>query len=472
MENTNNQQVQNAPLNTAAGVAESVEEKKDGDVAAIDFKMVSFSLAGKDYAIDIMKVKEIVKANLFTYVPNTMPFVLGVFNLRGEIIPIVDLRIFFNIDVPERSPDKLENMLVVTIGDQIFGVVVDAIDKVVGIQKSTIQPPHPLFGDINIKYIYGVVENKDRLYVLLDIDRIFGIRTAEEAETEASNRKQAFAKKAKIVSVEDSSNMKPVATATPNAKQVTANTKPADVDYTFIVDSLKNLKKFCVSSVNENWVKTRVASWTQERGGNNTQLQNDNDAEAFLKPFYSKFTGSWWSKPFADSIYKALPDNSAKQISVWNPGCGKGYEAFSLACLLSRRYPDARIRVYAQDIDLLSVSNASLVTLPKNIADDWYAPYVTKKITGEYTFTQNIKDMVMFEYHDCVNTNALPAVDIIFMRDVLSFLPQESLNIIFGDFDDRLKGNGIVFVGENETLVGVPNFGEKMVGQQVIYKKQ
>ena len=69
-----------------------VEQKER--VSIVDFKMVTFSLAGKDYAIDIMKVKEIAKAGHFTYVPNTLPFVLGVYNLRGDIIPIIDLRRF------------------------------------------------------------------------------------------------------------------------------------------------------------------------------------------------------------------------------------------------------------------------------------------------------------------------------------------------------------------------------------------
>ena len=134
--------------------SESTGEEQKDRISAVDFKMVTFSLAGKDYAIDIMKVKEIAKAGHFTYVPNTMPFVLGVHNLRGDIISIIDLRRFFNIEVPTRSKDSLESMLVVNVEDQLFGVVVDVIDKVVGIQKSSIQPPHPLFGDINIKYIF------------------------------------------------------------------------------------------------------------------------------------------------------------------------------------------------------------------------------------------------------------------------------------------------------------------------------
>ena len=73
-------------------VNEEIAEERKEKLANIDFKMVAFSLAGRDYAIDIMKVKEIAKAGRFTYVPNTSPFVLGVYNLRGEIIPIIDWR--------------------------------------------------------------------------------------------------------------------------------------------------------------------------------------------------------------------------------------------------------------------------------------------------------------------------------------------------------------------------------------------
>src|SRR5574344_2685117 len=157
----------------------------------VDFKMVTFSLSGKDYAIDIMYVKEIAKAGRFTYVPNTLPFVLGVYNLRGDIIPILDLRLFFNIEVPERTDNRLENMLILSVGEQTFGVVVDKIDKVVGVQKSKIQPPHPLFGDINIKYISGVVEANHRLYILLDIDRMFNSRI-DEKNKESKAVKQVF----------------------------------------------------------------------------------------------------------------------------------------------------------------------------------------------------------------------------------------------------------------------------------------
>ena len=113
----------NKMLNAAEQVNEKIQNATEA-ATFIDFKMVTFSLAEKDYAIDIMHVKEIAKAGRFTYVPNTLPFVLGVYNLRGEIIPILDLRLFFNIDISMENEKKMQNLLILTVEDQTFGLVV------------------------------------------------------------------------------------------------------------------------------------------------------------------------------------------------------------------------------------------------------------------------------------------------------------------------------------------------------------
>ena len=479
MEQENTEGLQNTGVNqtdTAQLTSEQINASKE-QLSVIDYKMVTFSLADKDYAIDIMKVKEIAKAGHFTYVPNTMPFVLGVYNLRGDIIPIIDLRLFFNIEVPERNPNVLENVLIVTIEERTFGIVVDAIDKVVGIQKSTIQPPHPLFGDINIAYIYGVVESNNRLYILLDIDRIFGDH-AEEDDKETP--------KMDVRAVSHAVNAQPEVTSAPSnaqtneasqqtAEPVAENEKVSrkdDINFKFVCESLKSFRKFNVSSVNDKWAEKRFDEWEQEKGAGKTQLQNESETDAFMKPFYSRCNGTWWTKEYADAVYKALPENSAKQISVWNPGCGKGYEAYSLACLLKKRYPNARIRIYGHDIDLLSVSNAPLLNIPANVASDWYSSYTTKTVNGETTFDKSIKDMILFEYHDCVNTNALPVVDIIFARDIVSFLPLESQNKLIADFGEKIKGNGIVVLGDNESLAGRDKWTENNTGSVVTFSKQ
>ncbi|MBQ0165728.1 MAG: chemotaxis protein CheW [Treponema sp.] len=460
----------------AAQLAEEADEERKEQMTVIDFKMVTFSLAGKDYAIDIMKVKEIAKAGRFTYVPNTSPFVLGVYNLRGDIIPIIDLRLFFNIDIPERKGNEIENMIIVGVGDQSYGVVIDQIDKVVGIQKSSIQPPHPLFGDISIKFISGVVESNNRLYILLDIDRIFGSR--KEELDESHNAGEASAMEAMQQGAEGPKPVKkaPVKQAAPAAAPAAKPAEPEkpsknDAEYGFLIESLRNMRKFNTSFLNEKWVKTRFDEWCSSRGAANIQLTSEKDADEFLKPFSSRNTGAFWSEQYARELFALLPENAAKQMYVWNPGCGNGAESYSLACLLRKRYPDARIRIYAHDVDLLSVSNAPLINVPAEAAASWLKPFVTKTVSGGYTFNQDIKDAVMFEYHDCLNTNAMPNVDLIFTRDLLSFLPEHSQKTLIADFEEKLKGNGVLIIGENESLSLYPQWHAKSAGLLTVYSK-
>lgn len=432
-----------------------VEREDDAESGGlIDFKMVTFSLSGKDYGIDIMGVKEIAEVNRFTYVPNTLPFVLGVHNLRGDIIPILDLRLFFNIPIPQSNGEKMESLIILTVEDHTFGVVVDKIDKVVGVQKTKISPPHPLFGDINIKYISGVVEANSRLYVLLDIDKIFNSRVDTKEDKQPS------------YSIENS----PMSAA-PSAAMEMAGAGDAQ-EIKFISEALASYRHFHVSSINEKWVASRFSSWRAERGAGAAQLQNEQDADAFLAGFWSPFTGAWWSQQYADEVYKLLPDNSAKQICVWNPGCGKGQETYSLACVLARRYPGAKVRIYAQDIDLLNVSNAPLMSVPEDVASGWYSPWLSKKANGEATFSQALKDSIMFEYHDCANTNALPDIDIVFARDILSLLDDKGRDAVFADIDEKVKGNGVVILGQNERMAQSQRFTETESGSLRVYSKK
>ena len=462
----------NKLMNAAEQVNEKIQNANEA-AAFIDFKMVTFSLAEKDYAIDIMHVKEIAKAGRFTYVPNTLPFVLGVYNLRGEIIPILDLRLFFNIDVSTDNEKKMQNLLILTVEDQTFGLVVDKIDKVVGVQKSTIQPPHPLFGDINIKYISGVVESNNRLYVLLDVIKIFAAKESVEKEEKHAGPENPVNPAVNAVNpVNNSQNMIYDSEKQQKVSVKQIQDEKAELDIKFIGESLANYKKFFVSDLNKDWVRHRYEEWKKARGEDKSQLQGEEDANEFLKPFFSQFSGRWWSAAYAGSIKKLLPDNTAKQIIVWNPGCGKGIETYCLACVLKDRYPTAKLRIYAQDVDLLNVSNAGLMTIPAELSNEWFGKYLTMKANNEYTFNQEIKDSIMFEYHDCKNTNVLPMVDVIFARDILSYLDVNAQNTILEDFLEKMKGNAVAIVGENERIPASYGFGEKSVDALVAYNKE
>ncbi len=436
-------------------VNEEVQEDYIRDHASvIDFKMITFSLAEKDYAIDIMKVKEIAKANNFTYVPNTAPFVLGVYNLRGDIIPIIDLRIFFNIPVPARKKNQAESMVIINVQDQTFGVVVDFIDKVVGVSSSTIQPPHPIFGDINIKYIYGVVENAGQLYILLDVDRIFATRAITDTNA--------------TVVEEDAVPTDAVA----KAVAVDASQSNDALDIRFIGDTLAAFGQFYASPINKAWLEKRYYEWRDTRVASNIQIQSEDQAREFLSNFLSPDTHRFWSDAYMNAVLAALPDNDAKIITVWNVGCDSGYETYSLAVLLKQKYPRATIRIYANDADLLAISNAPMLTVPDEQIINRFKPYLVKGVNNSYSFNQEIKDMILFEYHDCLHQNTVPDVDLILARDVLSFIKTDKQNVLLEEFRDKLKTTGIIILGANEMMPKQSGWLRQMMGDITAFSRE
>lgn len=407
----------------------------------IDFKMVTFSLAGKDYGIDIMKVKEIARFVNFTYVPNTPGYVRGVYNLRGEIISIIDLRAMFNLSFQQKGRNEEEAGLILRLDSNLIGVVVDKIDKVVGINSEHIQPPHPIFGDINIKYISGVVENEGRLYIILDVERVLGKQT-DAAKPQA---------KAKFDLPDLSKEPVPVPE---NFSSYPAEQTGSDDDQyrQFVCEALLALSGFTVSPINEDWFSQRYQDWSKSRSGKQIQLKSRDDATSFLEPFYSPFTGQLWGAEYFNSVVETIPDNFGNVIQVWNPGCGRGFESYCLAVALRKKYPDAQIKIWASDKDLLNISGAPNLIFNAREVPDYLREYMVEGRDG-LSFSQKIKDSLFFEYHDIVNYHGLPPMSLIFARDVVSFMPKESLTKWLDDLNEILKKDGCIILGNNEKPV-------------------
>jgi purine-binding chemotaxis protein CheW len=413
--------------------AELQEQKERADT--VDFKMITFSLAGKDYGVDIMNVKEIAKADKFTYVPNAASFVRGVYNLRGDIIPIIDLRTFFHLPA-DKKEDGQENMLILRIEDRVYGTIVDKIDKVVGINSESIQPPHPIFGDINIKYISGVVEKQGDLYIILDVVRIF----TQGEEDKNKPREAAGAGETYFVP-------SPPVAAGPGPRAA------ADSAIDFIRESLLALRRFTSSTINEAWLQRRYVEWSNARGAQDLQLRGAADADEFLAPFYSPDTGRFWDDDYAALVKKALPDLPSNNIQVWNIGCGKGYETFSFACILKTRYPSGHIKIWANDNDIMAISQAPNMIFDLDEVPEYCRGFMVKGRNG-YSFNQAVRDSIVFEYHDILNDNPLPELDIILARDILSFIPKQDQERLAAGFLEKLKSRGLVILGRNEELSG------------------
>jgi purine-binding chemotaxis protein CheW len=136
-------------------------------------KFLTFALADEEYGLPILTVREIVGMLDITAVPQTPPFMRGVVNLRGKVIPIIDLRIRFGF--PEREYDSENCIIVVEVADLLIGIIVDAVREVLSIPSSSIEPP-PAFGrGVSTEYILGLGKAKDRIIILLKIESVLSI---------------------------------------------------------------------------------------------------------------------------------------------------------------------------------------------------------------------------------------------------------------------------------------------------------
>lgn len=146
-------------------------------IAVKEGKYLTFTLAGEEYGIGILKVREIVGMMNITRIPQTPPYVKGVVNLRGKVIPVVDLRLKFGIEAMDYT-DRTCIIVVEIVGtakDIPMGVVVDAVSEVINIRQSDIEET-PNFGTrIDTDYILGMAKTNGGVKILLDIDRVLSV---------------------------------------------------------------------------------------------------------------------------------------------------------------------------------------------------------------------------------------------------------------------------------------------------------
>lgn len=146
------------------------DSNKNTAVNGDELQLVSFNIGSEEFGVDILKVQEINRMVEITRVPQTPHYVEGVINLRGKVIPIIDLRKRFNLEVKEY--DKNTRIVVVDINGHIMGMIVDAVSEVLRLPASTIEPPPEIVTGVNAEYIKGVAKLEDRLLIFLDLTRV------------------------------------------------------------------------------------------------------------------------------------------------------------------------------------------------------------------------------------------------------------------------------------------------------------
>lgn len=143
-------------------------------------QLVGVKLGDEEYAIDVLKINTIIRSIEITIVPRMESYILGVMNLRGKVVPVIDLRIRFNL--AKNDFDKATRIIVVNINNENIGFVVDEVTEVMRIKRSMVEPTPPLVGSIGQEYILGICKYDSRLIMLLDIDRVINESEASESE--------------------------------------------------------------------------------------------------------------------------------------------------------------------------------------------------------------------------------------------------------------------------------------------------
>lgn len=146
------------------------QHERLGAIQLDELQLVSFNIGSEEFGVDILKVQEINRMVDITKVPQAPRYVEGVINLRGKVIPIVDLRKRFGLEV--REHDKNTRIVVVDIDGSIIGMIVDAVSEVLRLPADTIEPPPNLVTGVNSEFIKGVAKLEDRLLIFLDLSKV------------------------------------------------------------------------------------------------------------------------------------------------------------------------------------------------------------------------------------------------------------------------------------------------------------
>jgi purine-binding chemotaxis protein CheW len=148
-------------VNEQLETEDEVVEEELGNV----IQLVSFVLDDVEFGIDILSVVEIQKMHQIAHLPNSPDFIKGIINLRGNVIPVVDVRLRFSLDPAE--PTEFSRIIVIDTNGKKIGLYVDNVRKVVRIPESNVAPPSDLITDISDEFIQGIGRMKEHLIVIL-----------------------------------------------------------------------------------------------------------------------------------------------------------------------------------------------------------------------------------------------------------------------------------------------------------------
>jgi len=156
------------------------QREKVKEVEEEQLQLLTFKLGSEEYALNIMDIKEIIKPKQVTEVPKTPDYILGIFSLRGTIIPVFDVNLRLGLPKGERGPQN--RIVVVKSQEHLFGLHVDKVVQVLDIPLSQIEPPPEILGGVEGEFLRGIGRSDDRLIILLNLGKILKLEEVDGSE--------------------------------------------------------------------------------------------------------------------------------------------------------------------------------------------------------------------------------------------------------------------------------------------------
>ena len=166
------------------------KESEEINVTEEENQFVTFSIGGETYGVSVLKVQEIIGMTQITHVPNTLKYLKGVINLRGSVVPVIDMRLKF--EMPKREYDSFTVIIIVEVEDRLIGMIIDSVSDVLSIPVTAIQEVPHFSSKIESDFIESIGQKGDELIIILDVGRVISIEELNElgnVKSEVENNK-------------------------------------------------------------------------------------------------------------------------------------------------------------------------------------------------------------------------------------------------------------------------------------------
>lgn len=432
----------------------------------LDF--VNFIVRDTYYAIDVSCVKEISKIGKITPLPNAYEFILGAYNLRGEVIPILDMRKMLGLGSSTRI-DSLYQVIILHLNEHLIGITVDKILSVITYNSAEIEEAHEYVTSLGQDFMKGIFYYNKNLFWYIDAQKLLGKGSGiEYYKNVLESKKKDLERTAQEISQNVSEDA--------GVSTLSENKQAGDFEEKLLLKSLYvevqklffESKNYFVNEMQQDWIMAELGKLSRLQDELRKLEEGDLTlVNKLLEQYASKDADTFWSDETVKELAEVLQQIPAKNLRVLDIGCGQGYSSYSLATLVKHSHPDNQLAFYACD------KNLEAITLAVKLhCDAQNAPEYMKKSLNGSQFKEEIVHCIHFEYHDILEENFYEDIDIVLIRDLfIEFNSEQKRNVL--NLINKITHTGaILIIGDNEKLINDEGtWKENTISTMSVYDK-